>query len=264
MLRAIARQLAPAPSAGQQHEIVTDVTAVAPPSPWHAVPMFVDGARGGLTPEQRAQMDIDGHIVLPGIITEETTARAIAALARVDQIAADFAQSPAGRRQAELRALVQQKDVSEERKQQAQQELREWGPDGSHGNRMSINQVIAEHDEYLESIVGHPEMLALAKSVLGDDIRFDHQCGMSKDPGNGGMGYHPHNYADEVGGEPGMIRVRSQRVLSLLFGCPLSTELLTKDAHATRCFSTSTASRSATATSRRPRPAPHLCTHSRR
>ena len=225
MLRAIARQLAPAPSAGQQQEIVADVTAVAPPSPWHDVPMFVDGARGGLTPEQRAQMDIDGHIVLPGIITEETTARAIAALARVDQIAADFAQSPAGRRQAELRALVQQKDVSEERKQQAQQELREWGPDGSHGNRMSINQVIAEHDEYLESIVGHPEMLALAKSVLGDDIRFDHQCGMSKDPGNGGMGYHPHNYADEVGGEPGMIRVRSQRVLSLFVGMPVLSPL---------------------------------------
>ena len=82
MLRAIARQLAPTPSAGQQ-EIVTDITAVAPPSPWHDVPMFVDGARGGLTPEQRAQMDIDGHIVLPGIISEETTARAIAALARV-------------------------------------------------------------------------------------------------------------------------------------------------------------------------------------
>ena len=70
--------------------------AVAPPSPWHELPMFVDGARGGLTAEQRAQMDIDGHIVLPGIISEETSARAIAALARVDQIAADFAQGPSG------------------------------------------------------------------------------------------------------------------------------------------------------------------------
>jgi hypothetical protein len=41
-------------------------------------------------------------------------------------------------------------------------------------------------------------MLALAKSVLGDAIRFDHQCDSSgRQPGDAGMGYHSHAYANE-------------------------------------------------------------------
>ena len=64
--------------------------------------------------------------------------------------------------------------------------------------RLGIGQVVAEHDEYLESIVGHPQMLALARSVLGNELRFDHQCTCSRrHAGDAGMGYHSHHYADE-------------------------------------------------------------------
>lgn len=165
----------PAPSRAAAAETF-DLTTVAPPSPWHDVPLFVDGCglhgQDGLSPEQRAQMDTDGHIVLPAALTPETTRRAIEGLGRVERLQKDFDRTPLGQRKAEIHRQLQL-DLPEAEAEVLRGELREWGPDGSHGLRMSIGQLAAEHDEYLESIVGHPEMLALARSVLGDGLRFD-------------------------------------------------------------------------------------------
>ena len=136
--------------------------------------------------------------MLPGVLTEETCARTIAALARIDELQAEYDSTAEGQRKIEIHSLLQQQDLTGAERQDLNDELNSWDDDGGHGMRMGIKQIVAEHDEYLESVVGHPQMLALAKSVLGDPIRFDHQCDSSgRQPGNAGMGYHSHAYATD-------------------------------------------------------------------
>ena len=177
---------------------------VAPPSAWHSLPLFKSSSTllvegGGLSQAQKQQLDLDGHVVLPGVLTPETVARAVSALAHIDELEADFAQTVMGQRKAEIRQRLEQSQrLSPAERQELERELNSWGADGGHGMRLGIGQVVAEHDEYLESIVGHPQMLALARSVLGDELRFDHQCTCSRrHAGDAGMSYHSHSYADE-------------------------------------------------------------------
>ena len=177
---------------------------VAPRSAWHSLPLFrPDSALlvddGGLNQTQKQQLYLDGHVVLPGVLAPETVERTVSALVRIDELEAKFARTAMGRRKAEiLQRLEQPQPLHPRERKELQRELNSWGADGGHGMRMNIGQVVAEHDEYLESILGHPQMLALARSVLGDELRFDHQCTSSgRHAGNEGMGYHSHNYADE-------------------------------------------------------------------
>eukprot|EP01043_Picozoa_sp_COSAG02_P006900 COSAG02_NODE_201_length_29473_cov_135.510213_26_plen_393_part_00 len=168
-------------------------------SPWHDVPLF-DPAKqpGGLTPEQKSEMDTDGHIVLPGILTDDTVERVIDRLSALNDLDAAHQRERATKRQA----LEQARDIAQTaaEKEAAEVALNSWAEDGGLGMRLSVGACIAEHDEYIESIVGHPQMLALARSILGDDIRFDHCCNSSGRAGgdtpDGGMGYHGHSYAD--------------------------------------------------------------------
>ena len=55
----------------------------------------------------------------------------------------------------------------------------------------------AEYDHYLESLIGHPQMLELARRVLGDDIRFDHCVTLNRHRGTRGSSWHSHGYADD-------------------------------------------------------------------
>ncbi len=68
------------------------------------------------------------------------------------------------------------------------------------------NRFSAEYDSYLESIIAHPQMLKLARKVLGDDIRYDHCVSLNRHGGNGGIGWHSHGYSDD---EPryGFVRI---------------------------------------------------------
>ena len=59
------------------------------------------------------------------------------------------------------------------------------------------NRFSAEYDSYLESIIAHPQMLELARKVLGDNIRYDHCVSLNRPGGNGGIGWHSHGYADD-------------------------------------------------------------------
>lgn len=59
------------------------------------------------------------------------------------------------------------------------------------------NHNAAEYDSYLESIIAHPQMLALARSVLGEDIRFDHCVTLNRPVGNQGVRWHSHEYAED-------------------------------------------------------------------
>jgi hypothetical protein len=59
------------------------------------------------------------------------------------------------------------------------------------------NHNAAEHDSYLESLLAHPQMLALARSILGENIRFDHCVTLNRPTGNQGLRWHSHEYAED-------------------------------------------------------------------
>ena len=59
------------------------------------------------------------------------------------------------------------------------------------------NRFSAEYDSYLESVIAHPQMLELARKILGDDIRYDHCVSLNRHGGNGGIGWHSHGYSDD-------------------------------------------------------------------
>ena len=55
----------------------------------------------------------------------------------------------------------------------------------------------AEFNGYLESVIGHPQMLALVQRVLGPKIRYDHCVALNRPGGNQGSRWHSHEYADD-------------------------------------------------------------------
>ena len=59
------------------------------------------------------------------------------------------------------------------------------------------NRFSAEYDSYLESLIPHPQMLKLARQVLGEEIRYDHCVSLNRHGGNGGIGWHSHGYSDD-------------------------------------------------------------------
>src|SRR5215211_6368810 len=56
------------------------------------------------------------------------------------------------------------------------------------------NHYAAEHDTYLASLIAHPQLLSLARGVLGPEIRFDHCVSLNRPGGNQGAGWHSHEY----------------------------------------------------------------------
>jgi hypothetical protein len=63
----------------------------------------------------------------------------------------------------------------------------------------------AEHDAYLASVIAHPQMLELARAVLGEEIRYDHCVNLSRKGGNRGEGWHTHPYSPD---QPGLGFIR--------------------------------------------------------
>ncbi len=59
------------------------------------------------------------------------------------------------------------------------------------------NRNAAEYDAYLESLIAHPQLLALARTVLGETIRFDHCVTLNRPEGNQGIRWHSHEYSDD-------------------------------------------------------------------
>ena len=55
----------------------------------------------------------------------------------------------------------------------------------------------AEFDAYLESLIGHPQLLDLVRRVLGPEIRYDHCVTLNREGGNPGSNWHSHEYADD-------------------------------------------------------------------
>ncbi len=59
------------------------------------------------------------------------------------------------------------------------------------------NRFAAEYDEFLESLIVHPQLLTLARQVLGEDIRYDHCVTLNRPGGNHGSSWHSHTYSDD-------------------------------------------------------------------
>ena len=59
------------------------------------------------------------------------------------------------------------------------------------------NRFSAEYDSYLESLIAHPQLLELARAVLGEEIRYDHCVALNRRGGNQGIRWHSHGYSED-------------------------------------------------------------------
>lgn len=106
-------------------------------------------------PEEKGQLDRDGHFILPGILTDNACARLVQSLSHIEELRTAGVKDPEAIRNA------------------------------------------AEYDGYLESLIAHPQLLTLARAVLGEDIRFDHCVTLNRPVGYRGMRWHGHDYAED-------------------------------------------------------------------
>jgi hypothetical protein len=100
-----------------------------------------------------------GHLVLPGILTPAVCDRLVPSLSRISELQAAH------------------------------------GPDRPEAPLPG--KYAAENDSYLASLIGHPQLIELARVVLGADIRYDHCVALNRGPGNPGMRWHTHGYSDD-------------------------------------------------------------------
>ena len=103
---------------------------------------------------ERAQLDKDGHLVLPRLLTPKACERLTTALSHIQSLLP-----------------------------------------GDEDHRP--NHYCAEFDEYLANLIDHPQMLDLARRILGDDIRFDHCVALNRPGGNDGSRWHSHAYSEQ-------------------------------------------------------------------
>jgi hypothetical protein len=112
-----------------------------------------------LGPHEKAELDERGHLVLPGILTADACGLLTSALQRI---------------------AVQQEPFGYVRTEER-----------------TPSKFAAEHDEFLASLIAHPELLELARSVLGPNIRWDHCVALNRLAANPGLRWHTHEYADD-------------------------------------------------------------------
>ena len=108
---------------------------------------------------ERTELDERGHLALPGIITPAASAALTEALKRIAVL-----QEPYDR--------------------------------GAVSGPRQPGAYAAENDDFLANLIGHPELLALARSVLSGEIRYDHCVALNRRAANPGLRWHTHEYAD--------------------------------------------------------------------
>jgi hypothetical protein len=122
-----------------------------------SIPLFESFSFGA---SEKAELDRQGHLVLPELLTPVARDALVLALERIRAL--QHAHGP------------------------------ERGPDDR-----TPNKYAAEHDPFLASLIAHPQQLALARAALGPTIRYDHCVALSRDAGHPGMRWHSHEYADD-------------------------------------------------------------------
>ncbi|MGY8827488.1 MAG: hypothetical protein ACKVJG_26840 [Candidatus Latescibacterota bacterium] len=58
------------------------------------------------------------------------------------------------------------------------------------------NHYAAEYNAYLASLIAPPQLLGLAREVLGEPLRFDHCVTLNRPGGDGGAHWHSHEYGE--------------------------------------------------------------------
>jgi hypothetical protein len=122
-------------------------------------PIFHEYVWGGA---ERRRLDEDGHLVLPGLLTEDARERLTGSLARIAA--------------------------------------------GPTAEPQPANHYAAEHEPYLASLIAHPQLLALARQVLGSEIRYDHCVSLNRPGGDRGSHWHSHEYG-ETRPDLGFVRI---------------------------------------------------------
>jgi hypothetical protein len=113
------------------------------------LPIFNEISLGA---DEKAAFDRDGHLALPGLLTDTARSGLTSALSKIQEIHEQI------------------------------------------GDRAS--HYSAEYDSYLAELIAHPQMLDLAHWALGPEIRYDHCVALNRPPGNTGVSWHSHDYAD--------------------------------------------------------------------
>jgi hypothetical protein len=108
---------------------------------------------------EKAELDQRGHLALPGILTPDACRQLTASLERIAVL-----QEPFGYVRTDQR---------------------------------TPGKFAAEYDAFLASLIGHPELLELARSVLGSEIRYDHCVALNRLAANPGLRWHTHEYSDQ-------------------------------------------------------------------
>jgi phytanoyl-CoA dioxygenase PhyH len=109
---------------------------------------------------EKAELDREGHLVLPELLTPEAREALVLALSHIQSLQLAH------------------------------------GPERGEGDR-TPNKYAAEHDGFLASLIANPQLLELARAVLGPNIRYDHCVALSRVSGHPGLRWHAHEYADD-------------------------------------------------------------------
>ena len=118
--------------------------------------------RNRLNSSERAQLDSEGYVILPGLLTAEACTSLTTSLQRI---------------------------------------AHRVDGDTKGSGQAIYGHYAAEHDSYLASLIGHPQMLGLAQSALGPNLRYDHCVALNRKPGFSGLRWHSHPYSD---GDPNL------------------------------------------------------------
>lgn len=111
------------------------------------------------TARHKSQLDADGHLILPGMLTAS-------AAERMTQTLEGVAKKMAGATQT------------------------------GEGEPEHFRRYAAEHDSWLAGLIDHPQMLDLVGHALGPELRYDHCVSLHRHAGDPGMHWHSHPYAE--------------------------------------------------------------------
>ena len=159
----------------------------------HALPLFRRGFQ--FTDEMMAAMDLDGHVVLPGVMDPGAVDVGIEAAARLQATHEAYTERVTPAREA----LTRQIQAASTPAARQALERRRWEPQeelGGFNLILNPGSNCAEMEPFFEGCIGHPDMLGIVRRVLGPSFRFDHCTMANRRAGDGGIGFHVHGGAD--------------------------------------------------------------------
>lgn len=109
---------------------------------------------------ERAELDARGHLLLPEVLTQRAREDLVGALERISALHAAH--------------------------------------DPARDGERTPGKYAAEYDAFLASLISNPELLGLARAVLGQEIRYDHCVALNRLAANPGLRWHTHAYADDA------------------------------------------------------------------